>query len=57
MKVHKYQVEVMWLMLAVSVCWGAAAQMSGFTHQPIKQDNLQKKPPSPIQIRPPPLFG
>lgn len=57
MKVHKYQVAVMWLMLAVLAFCVAADQILEFMHQPIRQDGLQKKPFLPIHIRPPPLFA
>ena len=57
MKVHKYQLEVMWLVLAVLGFWVAADHMGEFVHKPIRQDGLQKKPLSPIHIRPPPLFA
>ena len=57
MKAHKYQVEVMWLVLAVLGYWMATEKMGEFVHQPIGQDGLQKKPLLPIHIRPPPLFA
>jgi len=57
MKVHKYQFEVMWLVLAVLGCWAASGNVIGLPHQPRRQDGFQKKTHSPIQIRPPPLFG
>lgn len=57
MKVHKYQIEVMWLILAVLGCWMAAGTVNGLTRQPIRQNSYQKKLHSPIQIRPPPLLG
>jgi hypothetical protein len=57
MKVHKYQFEVMWLVLAVLGCWAASGNVIELPHQPRRQDGFQKKTHSPIQIRPPPLFG
>ena len=57
MKAHKYQVEVMWLVLAALGYWMATEKMGEFVHQPIGQDGLQKKPLLPIHIRPPPLFA
>ena len=57
MKVHRFQFEVMWLMLAVLGCWARLRKNIGLIQQLIRQESLQKKPPSPIQIRPPPLFA
>ena len=58
MKVHKFQVEVMWLMLAVYFCGFSTDEKCGFTYQQdwIKK-GIPKEPRSPIQIRPPPLGG
>jgi len=57
MKIHTYIIEVMWLMLAVLDSWAYATKLSVLTQQLIGQESLQKKPPSPNQIRPPPLFA
>jgi hypothetical protein len=56
--VSRYPVTVMCLVLAVPVYWIAGGHVGAFVHQPIRQDNqgnFEKKPRSPIQIRPPPL--
>jgi alpha-beta hydrolase superfamily lysophospholipase len=57
MKVHTYMIEVMWLILAVLGSWAYAAKLGVLSHQSIKQESLQKKPPFANQIRPPPLLG
>jgi len=58
MKVHKFQIEVMWLMLAVSFCGFSTDQKCGFVYQHnwIKK-GIPKDPHCPIEIRPPPLGG
>jgi hypothetical protein len=58
MKVHKFQIEVMWLMLAMSFCGFTDNKMDVFAHQHnwIKK-GIPKEPRSPIQIRPPPSGG
>jgi hypothetical protein len=57
MKVHRYQIEVIWLVLAVLGSWAYAAKLGVLAHQLIKQERLQNKIPFANQIRPPPLFG
>ena len=54
MKVHRFQIDVMWLFLSVSFCEVATEEMNGFTHRTIRLNVIQKKLYSPIQIRPPP---
>ena len=67
MKVHKFQIEVMWLMLAVSPCTASGTgSFCGFStdekygfmyqHDWIKK-GIPKDPHSPIEIRPPPPGG
>jgi hypothetical protein len=53
--VSRYPVTVLSLVLAVPVYWIAGGPVGAYIHQPIRQDNIEKKPRSPIQIRPPPL--
>jgi hypothetical protein len=57
MKIHTYLIEVMWLMLAVLGSWVYTAKLGVLVHHLIMQESLQNKPPSPNQIRPPPLFA
>jgi hypothetical protein len=57
MIICKYSITVLWLFVAVPAVWLAADQLGGFFQQPTKQDGFRKKPPSPIQIRPPPPLG
>jgi len=57
MKIHRYQIEVMWLILAVLGNWAYADKLGVLAHQLIMQESLQKKPPFANKIRPPPLFG
>ena len=57
MKVHVYQIEVMWLMLAVLGFWARFKEKHELTQRLIKRKSLHKKPPLPNQIRPPPLFA
>ncbi len=54
MKVHKFQIEVMWLFLAVSFIKPANGEMNGFMQRTIRLKGIQKEQYSPIQIRPPP---
>jgi hypothetical protein len=54
MKVHNFQIEVMWLFLAVSLCDVAIREKTGFTNRTIKLKGIQKETYFPIQIRPPP---
>jgi len=54
MKVHKFQIEVMWLFLAVPFYKTTTQEKKGFTQQTIVLDGSLKKPNNPIQIRPPP---
>jgi hypothetical protein len=56
MKAHTFTIEVMWLILAVLGYWSDTGKLCGLSHQPIRQENLQKKPPFANQIRPPPLI-
>ena len=58
MKVHKFQIEVMWLMLATIFCGFSTDGKYGFTYQHnwIKK-GIPKDPHCPIEIRPPPLGG
>jgi hypothetical protein len=56
MKVHTYTIEVMWLILAELGSWTDTDKLNGLSHQPIRQESLQKKPPFAHQIRPPPLI-
>jgi hypothetical protein len=56
MKIHKFQFEVMWLMLAVLGCWATFKNKRELARKLIRRESLQKKPPSPNQIRPPPLL-
>lgn len=55
MKVHRYQIEVMWSMLIILNFWVEFDNMCELQHQLGVQESLQKRPPSPNQIRPPPL--
>ena len=57
MKVHRYQIEVMWLIFALLGIWMYAGKLSVLIHRLIRQKSLQKKPLFVNQIRPPPLFG
>lgn len=57
MKIHRYQIEVIWLILAVLGSWAYVAKLGVLAHKLITQESLQKKPPFANQIRPPPLFG
>jgi len=57
MIICKYAIEVMWLILAVLVCWISDDRAGGFTDQPEGQDAFLKRPHSPALIRPPPGFG
>lgn len=57
MKVHRYQIEVMWLILAVLGSWVDVDGLSGLPNQPIWHKSLQNKPPFTNQIRPPPFLG
>ena len=54
MKVYKFQIDVMWLFIAVSFIRPANGQMNGFTQRTVRPKVIQKEPYSPIQIRPPP---
>jgi len=54
MKIHKFQIEVMWLFLAVSLCDVEIQEKNGNTDRTIKLKGIQNKTYSPIQIRPPP---
>ena len=62
MIVSRYPVVVMSLVLAVPVIplrnalrhWITGGRIGAFLHQPIRQDKIEKKLRSPIQIRPPP---
>lgn len=58
MKVHKFQIEVMWLMLAISFCGFLTDEKNSFTylHNWIKK-GIPKDPQCPIEIRPPPPGG
>jgi len=56
MKVSKYPVGMIWMILVVSVCSVPGGQISGFENQPREQSCFLKKRHSPIQIRPPPLL-
>ena len=58
MKVHMFQIEVMWLMLAMAFCGFSTDGKYGFTYQQnwIKK-GIPKEPHYPIEIRPPPLGG
>ena len=56
MKIHRFQIEVIWLILAVLGSWAYATKLGVLAHQLIKQESLQNKPPFANQIRPPPLF-
>ena len=61
--VSRYSVTVLSLVLAVPVIplrnalrhWITGGHIDTFLHQPIRQDKIEKKLRSPIQIRPPPL--
>ncbi|MCK4787479.1 MAG: hypothetical protein KAV87_27220 [Desulfobacteraceae bacterium] len=57
MIICKYAIEVMWLVLAVLVCWISDDRARHFTDQPERQDAFLKRPHSPALIRPPPGFG
>ena len=57
MKVKRYQIEIMWLMLAGLGSWAYVAKLGVLVHYLKKQVSLQKKPPLTNQIRPPPLFS
>jgi len=54
MKVHRYQVEVMWLILAVLSGWGTTLTKWKLEPQPARQDRVEEKNYSPYQSRPPP---
>jgi hypothetical protein len=56
MKIHRFQFEVMLLMLAVLDCWAAFENNRELVRKLIRRESLQNKPPSPNQIRPPPLL-
>ena len=55
MKVHRYQVDVMWLFLAMLGGWATARTKQQFEPQPARQDRVFEQTYSPNQIRPPPL--
>ena len=57
MKIHRFQLEVVWLMLAALSCWATFKENNELIQLMIRQESLQKRPPSPNQIRPPPLFA
>ena len=57
MKVHKFQIEVMWLFLAVPFYKTTTQEKNGFEQETIVLDGPLKRPNSPIQIRPPPLIA
>jgi hypothetical protein len=44
------------LMLAILGCWSAFENNSELARKLVRRESLQNKPPSPNQIRPPPLF-
>ena len=56
MKINRYQIDVMWLILAVLSSWAYADKLGVLIHQQIKQESLQNKLPFANQIRPPPFF-
>ena len=56
MKVHRYQIEVMWLILAVLSGWiSTLTRKRKLEPQPARQDPVREQRYSPYQIRPPPL--
>jgi|GEM_PF-1934656 len=54
MKVHRYNIEVMWLVLAVLSGWATALTEWKLAPQPARPDHVKQQTHSPIQIRPPP---
>ncbi|MBN2181744.1 MAG: hypothetical protein JW715_07500 [Sedimentisphaerales bacterium] len=61
MKVHNFQIEVMWLFLAVSFsdrslldCESAFRATNGFEQRTIRFNSIQKEPYSSFRVRPPP---
>ncbi len=55
MKVHRYEFEVMWLILAVLGRWVTIRTTWKLAPQPARQDHVTEQRYSPYQIRPPPL--
>ena len=55
MKVHRYEVEVMWLILAVLCGWATTLTKWKLEPQPARQDRIEEHTYSPYQSRPPPL--
>ena len=54
MKVHKFQIEIMWLFLAMPFYETTTQEKNGFKQETIVLNGPLKRPNSPIQIRPPP---
>ena len=57
MKVHKYQIEVMWVFLATMFCRAVKEETHSYTYQLKREKSVVKESYNPIQIRPPPLGG
>jgi hypothetical protein len=56
MKVHRCQIEVMWLILAVLSGWVTTRTEWKLEPLPARQDRVKEQIYSPHQIRPPPLL-
>jgi hypothetical protein len=57
MKVHRYQIEVMFSMLIILGLRMKFDNISVLQHEPNMQGSLQNKPSLPNPIRPPPLLA
>jgi len=55
MKVHRYEFEVMWMILAMFGDWVTIHMDWTLAPQPARQDQVREQRYSPFQIRPPPL--
>ena len=55
MKVHRYEFEVMWLILAVLGSWVKTHTTWKLKPQPARRDHVTEQRYSPYHIRPPPL--
>jgi hypothetical protein len=54
MKVHRYQFEVIWLILAVLGGWVMTRTKPKLEPQPARQDHVREQRYFPYLIRPPP---
>lgn len=57
MKIRKYSIILLWLVLAFLSIWAYVNKVRGFIYQPMRYESLQNKPPFINQIRPPPILA